>query len=43
MAKFLCANGVIFLIRAKNNINKDEELQWNYNGSLKEYDMTFGE
>ena len=43
MGKFLCANGVIFLIRAKRDINKDEELQWNYNGSLEEYDMSFGE
>ena len=34
MARFLCASGVIFLLRAKREIKKDEELQWNYNGSL---------
>jgi len=39
MAKFLCANGVIFLIRAKRDVKKDEELQWNYNGSLNEYNI----
>jgi hypothetical protein len=41
MANFICAGGIISLLRAKRDLRKGEELQWNYNGSLDEYDMNF--
>ena len=43
IGNFLCANGIVSLIKANRDIAINEELQWDYNGGrLKEYDMSFG-
>ena len=41
IANFLCLNGLVSLLKAKRDILKGEELQWDYNGRYEEYDMNF--